>query len=73
MKKSRRRPAVAVRPLGGMSSHFQKDGSAKKRYRTEAEARSAAQLSWTLNGVDLSSYRCDHCHQWHNGRRFRED
>ena len=32
-----------------------------------------AQLAWTLNGVDLNSYRCDYCHQWHIGKRFRDD
>jgi hypothetical protein len=53
------------------SSHFTKEGPAKKPYRTEAEARSQAQLAWTLNGVELDAYRCDFCHQWHIGKRFR--
>jgi len=69
----RRRRPVTTRPLGSIAGHFKKDGSPKNAYRTEAEAKSAAQLAWTLNGVDLSTYRCDHCHQWHMGKRFRED
>lgn len=73
MKQRRRRPAMATRPLGSVAGHFTKEGGAKKSYRTQAEAQSAAQLVWTLNGVDLSSYRCDHCHQWHIGKRFREE
>jgi hypothetical protein len=73
MKQRRRRPAITSRPLGSVAGHFTKEGPAKKSYRTQDEARSAAQLVWTLNGVDLSSYRCDHCHLWHIGKRFRED
>jgi hypothetical protein len=45
----------------------------KSSYRTESEAKEAAQLAWTLNEADLNAYRCDHCHQWHIGKRFRED
>jgi hypothetical protein len=30
-------------------------------------------LAWTLSGVDLDSYRCDYCFQWHIGKRFRDD
>ena len=71
--KQRRRPAIATRPLGNVAGHFTKEGGAKKRYRTQAEARSAAQLAWTLNGVDLSAYRCEHCHMWHIGKQFRQD
>lgn len=56
-----------------MSSHFKADGTAKKAYRTRAEAASAAQLAWTLEKVDLNTYRCDHCHLWHIGRSSRED
>jgi hypothetical protein len=56
-----------------LASHFRRDGTAKMAYRTKQEAASAAQLAWTLDQVDLDSYRCDHCHQWHIGRRFRED
>jgi len=26
-----------------------------------------------LNGADLNAYRCDYCHQWHVGKRFRDD
>lgn len=73
MKQRRRRPAISSPSLGALAGHFTKEGGAKKSYRTQAEAQSAAQLVWTLNGVDLSSYRCDHCHQWHIGKRFRED
>jgi hypothetical protein len=56
-----------------VASHFNRDGLPKNSYRTESEAKSAAQLAWTLSGVDLNSYRCDYCFQWHIGRRFRED
>jgi hypothetical protein len=73
MKQRRRRPAISQRSESGLSEHFTKEGPAKKRYRTQAEARAAAQLAWTLNGVELSSYRCNHCHLWHIGKRFRED
>ena len=34
---------------------------------------SAAQLAWTMNGAELNAYRCDYCHQWHVGKRFRDD
>ena len=55
-----------------MASHVTRDGSPKKAYRTQSEAASAAQLAWTVDHVDLDTYRCDVCHQWHIGRRFRE-
>jgi hypothetical protein len=71
--KRRRRPAVPVRPLGRVSSHFTREGTPKNSYRTEHEARDAAQLAWTLNGAELNSYRCDFCHQWHIGKSFRDD
>jgi len=45
----------------------------KNAYRTQAEAASAAQLAWTLSGVDLNAYRCDYCFQWHIGKRYRDD
>ena len=73
MRQRRRRPEPPSRPLGNVTGHFTKEGSAKKRYRTQAEARSAAQLAWTLSGVDLTSYRCGHCHMWHIGKGSRED
>jgi hypothetical protein len=69
----RRQKKIATRPLVGMAGHFKKDGTPKNQYRTQAEAKSAAQLAWTLNGVDLSTYRCNHCHQWHMGKDSRED
>jgi hypothetical protein len=72
MKSRRRRPAP-TRPLGRVASHFNRDGTPKNAYRTEREAQSAAQLAWTLNGAELDTYRCDFCHQWHMGKRFRED
>ncbi|MCU1363166.1 MAG: hypothetical protein JWM55_994 [Acidimicrobiaceae bacterium] len=71
--KSRRRRPTPPRPLGRVASHFTREGTPKNAYRTEREARSAAQLAWTLSGADLNSYRCDYCHQWHVGKRFRED
>jgi hypothetical protein len=59
--------------VGRVASHFTRDGSPKTPYRTRSEAASAAQLAWTLNGIDLDTYRCDYCHQWHIGRRFRDE
>ncbi|MGH3733340.1 MAG: hypothetical protein ACRDVC_08215 [Acidimicrobiales bacterium] len=73
MKRRRRQTRVATRPQGRVSSHFTRDGSAKTPYRTEREAKSAAQLAWTLNGAELNSYRCDFCHQWHMGNSARDD
>ena len=55
-----------------MGSHFTREGSPKNGYRTEAEAKGAAQLAWTFDRVDLDAYRCEYCHQWHIGRRFRD-
>jgi hypothetical protein len=70
----RRRPAKpTTKPLGRVASHFTREGQPKSSYRTQAEAQSAAQLAWTLSGVDLDTYRCDYCFQWHMGKRFRED
>ena len=71
--KRRRRSTPPSRPVGRVASHFTREGPAKTAYRTEAEAASAAQFAWTLNGVDLNAYRCDYCHQWHIGKRFRDD
>jgi hypothetical protein len=56
-----------------VASHFTREGTAKTAYRTQAEAASAAQLAWTLSGVDLNTYRCDYCFQWHIGKRYRDD
>jgi len=56
-----------------VASHFNKEGTPKKAYRTQAEAKQSAQVSWTINGVDLQTYRCDYCHQWHMGKPFRND
>jgi len=56
-----------------VASHFTREGTPKTSYRTETEAKSAAQLAWTLSGADLNAYRCDYCHQWHVGKRFRDD
>jgi hypothetical protein len=56
-----------------VASHFTREGTPKTAYRTQAEAASAAQLAWTLSGVDLNTYRCDYCFQWHIGKRYRDD
>jgi hypothetical protein len=71
--KRRRRPTPSTKPIGRVASHFTREGTPKSPYRTESEAKSAAQLAWTLNGVDLNAYRCDYCFQWHIGKRFRDD
>lgn len=73
MKARRRRPSAPPTSHPPLSSHFTREGPPKKAYRTEAEARSAAQLAWTLSGVDLNAYRCAHCYQWHIGKRFRDE
>jgi hypothetical protein len=69
----RRAAKPLIKPLGRVASHFNRDGLPKNSYRTESEAKSAAQLAWTLSGVDLNAYRCDYCFQWHIGKRFRDD
>jgi hypothetical protein len=71
--KRRRRAKPATRPLGRVASHFSRDGLPKNSYRTQSEAQSAAQLAWTLSRVELDTYRCDYCFQWHMGKRFRDD
>ncbi len=72
MKRRRRRPQDTT-STGRVTSHFTREGTPKNAYRTEREAQSAAQLAWTLNRVELDMYRCDYCHQWHMGKRFRDD
>lgn len=69
MPRRRRDPA---RPPGRVAPHFARDGAPKTSYRTRAEAQSAAHFAWTMDRVELDAYRCDHCHQWHIGRRFRD-
>ena len=69
----RRRTRPLTRPIGRVASHFTREGTPKAAYRTREEAASAAQLAWTLNGAELDTYRCDYCHQWHIGKRSRED
>ncbi len=69
----RRRRVRPTRPVGRVASHFTREGLPKNAYRTQGEAQSAAQLAWTLNGVDLDTYRCDYCFQWHMGKRWRDD
>jgi hypothetical protein len=69
----RRRPTRPTKAVGRVASHFTREGLPKNAYRTQSEAQSAAQLAWTLNGVDLDTYRCDYCNQWHMGKRWRDD
>jgi len=71
--KRRRRSTPPTRPVGRVAAHFTREGPAKTAYRTEAEAASSAQLAWTLHGVDLNTYRCDYCFQWHIGKPSRDD
>jgi hypothetical protein len=71
---TRRRTRRPVhRSPGRSSSHVKRDGTPKRSYRTQQEAAGAAQLAWTLEGVDLNTYRCELCHQWHIGRGFRDE
>jgi hypothetical protein len=69
----RRRPRPPTRSLGGVTSHFTREGAPKTNYRTQKEAEESARVAWTIHGVELSSYRCDFCHHWHIGKRFRDD
>ncbi len=56
------------------SSHWRRDGQPKNRYRTQAEAMSAADERRWENGVELATYRCGFCDGWHMGqRRTRDD
>jgi len=73
MKKRAPKRKVHREPSIPSSSHFKRDGTPKRPYRTKHEAAEAAQLAWTLQRAELDTYRCDHCHQWHIGRRFREE
>ncbi|HQT99679.1 MAG TPA: hypothetical protein PLG60_04165 [Acidimicrobiales bacterium] len=69
----RKRALPRTHPLGRVASHFTREGTPKTTYRTRQEAEQSARLAWTLSGVDLNAYRCDVCHQWHIGKRFRDD
>jgi hypothetical protein len=73
MKSRRRRHVAPAHRSARVSSHFTREGTPKNPYRTEQEAKSAAQLAWTLDRAELNAYRCDVCHQWHIGKSFRED
>jgi hypothetical protein len=73
MKARRRALRTPTHSTGRISSHVTREGSPKKSYRTEREAKSAAQLAWTLNGAELGVYRCEFCHQWHMGNSRRAD
>jgi hypothetical protein len=73
MKSRRRRPAPRPHSTARVSSHFTREGTPKNPYRTEQEAKSAAQLAWTLDRAELNAYRCNMCHQWHIGKNFRDD
>ena len=68
----KRRPTPS-RGLGSAAPHVRRDGRPKAAYRTDAEARQAAQAAWAIEGVALNAYRCPVCHQWHIGKRFRDD
>jgi hypothetical protein len=68
-----KRRAPREQPTPRFPPHFTREGRPKKSYRTQSEAASAAQLAWTLEKVDLGTYRCDQCHQWHIGRPIRDE
>ncbi|HSN03269.1 MAG TPA: hypothetical protein VLS91_07275 [Acidimicrobiales bacterium] len=68
----RRRPSPS-HPRRAIAPHFTREGRPKTSYRTQAEAAGAAQLAWTLHRAELDTYRCDYCHQWHIGKRFRDE
>lgn len=70
--KARRRPSRPSAPRGRVTSHVTREGNPKTPYRTQREAQAAAQLAWTLHRAELDTYRCDYCHQWHIGKRFRD-
>lgn len=69
---ARRRPQPS-HPRRALGAHFTREGRPKTSYRTQSEAASAAQLAWTLQRAELNTYRCDYCHQWHIGKRFRDE
>lgn len=68
-----RRPTKRTRPLPRFPGHFTREGQPKRAYRTQSEAAGAAQLAWVTDRAELGTYRCDMCHQWHIGRRFRDN
>ena len=71
MKKRAPRKQKPRPPRSGRSSgHVKIDGSPNKAYRTLAEATSAANFAFIENRVELTSYQCEICHKWHNGKPF---
>lgn len=51
------------------SSHWRRDGQAKVRYDTQADALSAAEWRRAESGAVLNVYECPYCHGWHMGSR----
>lgn len=62
-----RRPAH--RELALDATHWRRDGRAKTRFATRAEALSAAEERSAEAGAPLNVYRCAYCGGWHMGSR----
>lgn len=58
-----------VRPpgLGGLGSHWRRDGTAKDSYMSQGEALSVAEERSRETGLQLEVYRCTVCAAWHMG------
>lgn len=57
------------RPLSG---HLNPQGQAKRKFATEADAQTFADVEQQRNGSNrrpYGAYQCDHCGSWHVGRR----
>jgi hypothetical protein len=46
------------------------NGTPKTAYPSEAQARAAANIAWAESRVELTSYLCEICNRWHNGKPF---
>jgi hypothetical protein len=58
-------------PRSGRSSgHVNLNGTPKTAYPSEAQARAAANVAWAESRVELTSYVCEICNRWHNGKPF---
>ena len=74
-RRHRRTPPPAKGRSGAPSpvarSHVKADGTPKARYTSEREAADVAQLQWVEHKVELSTYQCQICQDWHLAREDR--
>jgi hypothetical protein len=74
----RNSPARGARGRGenrpfSLGSHWRADGAPKAVFRSQQEARRAANVQELESGVTLDAYECDFCTAWHLGSsRSRE-